>query len=97
VVTNTGDVDAYETVQMYIGDMFSKHLVRPQRQLKDYKKVFINKGESKTVEFELSAEELAFVGQDGKWYLEEGTFTIQCDNLTAKLTCTQTTHFGYNL
>lgn len=54
-------------------------------------------GESTTVEFEIRAEELAMAANDGKWHLEEGTFTIQCGNLTDRLTCTETAHLGYNI
>ena len=83
VVTNTGDVDAYETVQMYIGDMFSKHLVRPQRQLKGYKKVFINKGESKTVEFEITEEMLRFYDRDMNYISEAGEFVVNISSSSA--------------
>ena len=68
-----------------------------RRRLRDFDKVEIAAGESRTVEFEVKAEELALAGNDGKWHLEEGTFTVQCGNLTERLTCTATTHFGENI
>ena len=95
-VKNCGTRSAKHSVLLFINDDVAS-VIPDARRLRDFTKIEFAAGQSKTVEFELSAEELAFVGQDGKWHLEEGTFTIQCDNLTAKLTCTQTTHFGYNL
>ena len=46
--------------------------------------------ETKTVTICLSANDLAFVGYDGKWILEEGDFNLMIDNLTAKITCDAT-------
>lgn len=67
------------------------------RRLRDFDKIELEAGQSTTVEFELDAKELALVGQDGKWHLEEGSFTIQCDKLTAKLYCIEAEHFGENI
>lgn len=74
-VSNTGDFDAKETVQLYIRDKFAS-LIRPLRELKGYKKIFINKNDTVAVEFELSYENLGFYNEKGEYMLEKGEFEI---------------------
>lgn len=74
-VSNTGDFDAKETVQLYIRDKFAS-LIRPLRELKGYKKIFINKNDTIAVEFELSYENLGFYNEKGEYMLEKGEFEI---------------------
>ena len=95
-VKNVGERAGKESVLLFINDDVAS-IVPDARRLRDFEKVDIATGESKTVEFEVRAEELALAANDGKWHLEEGTFTIQCGNLTESITCTETTHFGYNI
>ncbi len=95
-IKNTGDRAGKESVLLFINDDVAS-IVPDARRLRDFTKIELQAGESRTVEFELDAEELAMVGRDGKWHLEEGTFTIQCGEHTAKLRCTETTDFGYNI
>ena len=95
-VKNVGERAGKESVLLFINDDVAS-IVPDARRLRDFEKVDIAAGESKTVEFEVRAEELALAANDGKWHLEEGTFTIQCGNLTESITCTETTHFGYNI
>ena len=95
-VKNVGERAGKESVLLFINDDVAS-IVPDARRLRDFEKVDIVAGESKTVEFEVRAEELALAANDGKWHLEEGTFTIQCGNLTESITCTETTHFGYNI
>ena len=95
-VKNVGERAGKESVLLFINDDVAS-IVPDARRLRDFEKVDIAAGESKSVEFEVRAEELALAANDGKWHLEEGTFTIQCGNLTESITCTETTHFGYNI
>ncbi|MBE6203632.1 MAG: beta-glucosidase [Rikenellaceae bacterium] len=95
-VKNTGKRDGKESVLLFINDDVAS-IVPDARRLRDFDKVEIAAGESATITFEVKAEELAMAANDGKWHLEEGTFTIQCGNLTERITCTETTHFGHNI
>ncbi len=95
-VKNVGERGGKESVLLFINDDVAS-VVPDARRLRDFEKVEIAAGESCTVEFELRAEELALAANDGKWHLEEGTFTIQCGNLTERITCTETAHLGYNI
>ena len=95
-VKNTGKRDGKESVLLFINDDVAS-IIPDARRLRDFEKVEIAAGESATITFEVKAEELAMAANDGKWHLEEGTFTIQCGNLTERITCTETTHFGHNI
>lgn len=95
-VKNIGKRSGKESVLLFINDDVAS-IVPDARRLRDFEKVEIAAGESTTVEFEIRAEELAMAANDGKWHLEEGTFTIQCGNLTDRLTCTETAHLGPNI
>ena len=95
-VKNVGQRVGKESVLLFINDDVAS-VVPDARRLRDFEKVQIEPGQTVTVEFEIEAEELAFAANDGKWHLEEGTFTVQCGNLTEKLTCMETMHFGYNI
>jgi beta-glucosidase len=83
-------------VLLFINDDVAS-VVPDARRLRDFEKVCIAAGESLTLEFEVRAEELAMAANDGKWYLEEGTFTIQCGNLTERIACVETAQLGYNI
>lgn len=72
---NTGDMDGAEVVQLYVGDEQSS-VILPERQLKQFKKVFLKKKESKEVEFILSDEDLALMNQQCQWVVEPGRFVI---------------------
>jgi beta-glucosidase len=74
-VTNTGDMDGYETVQMYYNDRFSSVLT-PEKQLCGFAKVFIKAGETVRVELPLAADALSLVNADEKTILEPGIFDI---------------------
>ena len=60
------------------------------RRLRDFTKIELQPGETKTVTFQLPAKNLAFVGADGRWTLEEGDFIIKVGNQTVGTTCSQT-------
>lgn len=75
VVKNTGSVDGEEVVQLYVQDIFGS-IARPVKELKGFQKIALKAGESKTVEFELSAADLAFFGADKTWKAEPGDFNL---------------------
>ncbi|RYY97873.1 MAG: beta-glucosidase BglX [Chitinophagaceae bacterium] len=74
-VTNTGDRDGEEVVQLYIRDMVAS-VTQPVKKLKDFRKIFLKKGESKEVTFEISVEDLRFWNNDLKWVAEPGDFKL---------------------
>ncbi len=74
-VSNTGNFDGEETVQLYIQDMFGS-VVRPVKELKGFKKVFLKKGESKEVTFSLTANDLRFYNDQLQFIYEAGDFKI---------------------
>ncbi len=74
-VKNIGNYDGKETVQLYIHDV-SASIVRPVRELKGFEQVFLKKGESKTITFTLTNEELGFYNNDGKYLVEPGRFEV---------------------
>lgn len=74
-VTNSGNYDGEETVQLYIRDMVGS-VTRPVKELKSFRKIFLKKGESKTVSFTISNEDLKFYNADLKWVSEPGEFEV---------------------
>ncbi|MCS3869683.1 beta-glucosidase [Chryseobacterium ginsenosidimutans] len=74
-VANTGNYDGEEVVQLYIRDLFGK-VVRPVKELKGFQKIFIKKGESKTVNFTLTPENLKFYDDQLNFDWESGDFDI---------------------
>ncbi len=74
-VTNTGDREGAETVQLYVRDLVGS-LARPVKELKDFCKVTLKPGESKVVSFALTPGQLSFHGLDGKPLIEAGDFQV---------------------
>ncbi|MDY7394325.1 beta-glucosidase BglX [Aureibaculum sp. 2210JD6-5] len=74
-VTNTGNYDGSEVVQLYIRDKVGS-VTRPVKELKGFQKIFLKKGESKTVTFNLSVEDLKFYNSDLNYVAEPGEFEI---------------------
>jgi beta-glucosidase len=74
-VTNTGDYDGEEVVQLYIRDMVAS-ISRPVKELKGFQKILINKGESKEISFTIGVEELKFYNNDLKYVAESGNFKV---------------------
>ena len=74
-VRNTGDVDGLEIIQVYYNDVVSS-VMTPEKQLINFKKVFIPAGEMKTVVFELKEEDLSLVNKDEQRVTEPGEFEI---------------------
>ena len=88
-VTNVGARTGKESVLLYSSDLYAS-CTPDVRRLRDFDKVEINSGETVTVEFELSAKDLAFADYYGKWTLEEGDFVLTVGNLSQKIRCTET-------
>jgi beta-glucosidase len=74
-VTNTGNYDAYEVVQMYIHDIYAS-ISRPVKELKGFQRVFLKQGESKEVTFQITPDLLKFYNQDLNYVLEPGDFDV---------------------
>jgi beta-glucosidase len=74
-VTNASDVPAAEVVQLYIRDLVA-NVTRPVRELKGFKRVRIDPGNTVTVAFELRTEDLAFFGRDNTLITEPGEFHL---------------------
>lgn len=74
-VSNLGDYDAKEVIQLYVDDKISS-IVTPVKELKGFKKVFIGVGETRTVVFELKISELRIVNSNEEYIVESGEFTI---------------------
>lgn len=88
-VKNTGSRAGKEAVLLYSSDLVAS-LVPDNRVLRAFDKVEIAPGQTVTVSFSLPASDLAFVGEDGKWILEEGDFILKAGQLTQQVTCTST-------
>lgn len=74
-VTNTGNADGTETVQLYIRDMVGS-ITRPVKELKGFQKVQLMKGESKAVSFTIGIDDLKFYNKDLQWVAEPGEFNV---------------------
>ena len=88
-VKNTGKCAGKEAVLLYSSDLVAS-VVPDNKRLRDFTKIELQPGEEKTVTFELPAKNLAFVGADGKWTLEEGDFVLKVGDQTVNAACTQT-------
>ena len=88
-VKNTGKVAGKESVLLFSSDLIAS-MVPDGRRLRAFDKVELQPGETKTMTFELKADDLAFVGWDGKWRLEEGDFKLMIADLSADIHCTDT-------
>ena len=88
-VRNAGNRVGKEAVLLYSSDLIAS-IVPDNRRLRDFTKVELQPGETKSVTFQLPAKSLAFVGADGKWVLEEGDFTLKVGNLTTNVYCNKT-------
>ena len=88
-VTNTGKVAGKESVLLYSKDLVASSTPDNIR-LRNFEKVALNPGETKTVTMKLKGSDLAFVGYDGKWRLEKGDFKLKCGNQWTDLQCSET-------
>ena len=88
-VKNTGKVAGKESVLLFSSDLIAS-MVPDGRRLRAFDKIELLPGETKTVTFNLNADELAFVGYDGKWVLEEGDFKLMIADQSADIHCDKT-------
>ena len=88
-VKNTGKVAGKESVLLFSSDLMAS-MVPDGRRLRAFDKVALQPGESKTVTFDLKANDLAFVGWDGKWILEEGDFKLMVADQQTSIHCNET-------
>ena len=88
-VKNTGKVAGKESVLLFSSDLIAS-MVPDGRRLRAFDKVELQPGETKTMTFELKADDLAFVGWNGKWRLEKGDFKLMIADQSADIHCTDT-------
>lgn len=88
-VKNTGNREGKEVVLLYSSDLVAS-IVPDNKRLRDFIKISLQPGEAKTVTFNVPAKNLAFVGADGRWTLEEGEFLFKVGSLSQKINCTAT-------
>ena len=88
-VKNTGSCAGKEAVLLYSSDLIAS-IVPDNKRLRDFTKIALEPGETKTVTFQLPAKSLAFVGADGRWTLEEGDFILKIGNQTVPVFCERT-------
>lgn len=88
-VSNTGDVAGKESVLLYSSDLIAS-MMPDVRRLCAFEKIYLEPGETQTVTMKLNGSDLAFVGYDGKWIIEEGDFIIYVGNQVVALNCTAT-------
>ena len=88
-VKNTGKVAGKESVLLFSSDLIAS-MVPDGRRLRAFDKIELQPGETKTVTFDLNTDDLAFVGYDGKWVLEEGDFKLMIADQSTDIYCTAT-------
>ena len=88
-ITNTGNRDGKEPVLLYSSDVVAS-LSPDNRRLRQFDKVELKAGERRTVKMSIKASDLAFVGADGRWTLEEGDFVMTCGSQKLTIHCNET-------
>ena len=83
-LTNSGNYDGEEVVQLYIRDLVGK-VVRPVKELKGFQKIFLKKGESKTISFNITPEDLKFYDDELNFDWESGEFDIMMGTNSAQV------------
>ncbi|QSB26830.1 beta-glucosidase BglX [Flavobacterium sp. CLA17] len=83
-LSNTGKVAGEEVVQLYLKDKFGS-VVRPVLELRDFQKVKLNAGESKTIEFTIDKEKLSFYNDKLEWIAEPGDFEVMIGSSSADI------------
>jgi len=92
-VSNTGKVAGKETVMLYTSDLVASRLVPDNRRLRAFKKISLEPGGTTTVSFTIPASDLAYVGPDGRWILEEGDFKAIVADLDQTISCIATKEY----
>lgn len=91
-ITNTGTVAGKESLLLYSTDLYASS-IPDVRRLRNFAKEHLLPGETKTVEFDVPATDLAFVNYHGNWILEKGDFILSCGTESVQVTCTETVHY----
>ncbi len=89
-VKNTGKSKGKESVLLYTSDLIASSIVPDNRRLRAFDKIELKPSETKTVKFSIKGSDLAYVGADGKWILEEGDFRCGVGNNTLIIRCKET-------
>lgn len=87
-LTNTGKIAGEEVVQLYLRDVVAS-VVRPVKELKDFRKINLKPGESKTIHFIIDKEKLAFYNSKLEWRTEPGTFKVMIGSSSADIKLTE--------
>jgi len=82
IVKNTGTKEGSEIVQLYVKDWFAS-IVRPIKELKGFKKIFLKKGESQRVSFKIGKDQLGFFTSNGEYIVEQGKFSVSIGESSA--------------
>lgn len=88
-VKNTGKLTGKEVVQLYLSDLYAS-ITPPVKRLKRFEKVELEAGTSKVVSFQLTKDDLAFVGRENRWIVEPGTFKVMISDLSAEFVLQKT-------
>ena len=88
-VTNKGKMAGKESVLLFSSDLVAS-MTPDGRRLRQFDKIELKPGQTRTVSLQLPASDLAFVGYDGRWRLEEGDFLLTVGSLSTQVTCDQT-------
>ena len=88
-MTNNGKVEGKESVLLFTSDLVASS-TPDNKRLRNFDKISLKPGETKSVSLKLKGSDLAFVGYDGKWILEKGDFRIACGDQNMKIKCSET-------
>ena len=88
-VTNTGKVAGKESVLLFAKDLVASS-TPDNKRLRQFTKIELQPGETKTVSMKIKASDLAFVDYFGKWRLEEGKFLVLCEDQAIEIKCNET-------
>ena len=84
-IENTSEIDGFETIQLYSSDLYAS--ITPDiKRLRDFSKVEIKAGETKTIIFDLPVDNLAFVNLNNDYIVEPGKFKLTIDKLSKEIT-----------
>ena len=83
-ITNNSDIPGYETLQLYIRDHFAK-VSRPVKELKQFRKIYLNAHESKTISFNITLNDLTYLLHEGQITYDLGKFTVFIGTSSADL------------
>ena len=95
-ITNKGPYKAKESVLLFINDDVAS-IVPDRRRLRSFEKIELDINETRSVTFDIKAEQLALARNDGRWYLEMGNYTVECGGLSCSICCKENINYGRNI